>query len=189
MRMNQTAQTFVTGEPDFSGPSRPTSNAAVSRCILASQRAYNKTFAETKNDYEGEKAARKAFVRAIPPLAGYRNIADFIACVTYAMVTEMIYSGDAQNYLAAAKVAIATLAHAPRPIREFDPPSPEFNKEKNNFIPPGGIFSPVTPSESTKPPQNPVKKTQKVSSQTTPNHPSSPPIQVRTDLALRLRIP
>jgi hypothetical protein len=173
MRMNDTAETFVTCEPDSPDPSRPTGNAAVSRCILASQRAYNKTFAATKNDYQGEKAARKAYLRALPPLAGYRNIADFIACVTYAMVTEMVDSSVALDYLSAAKIAILILRCTPQPSREIDPPAPKLNKEKD-FIPPGGMVSDITPSQSTKPSKNPVKKTQKMSPTSAPKTLPSP---------------
>ncbi len=90
---------------------QPGENAAVHACTRAWQTAYNKAIAKTGDDYEAEKAALKAFRRAMPHLAGHDNIRDFIACVTYASLNEIIRHSDAEHYLEAAKIAIGAVRH------------------------------------------------------------------------------
>ena len=53
----------------------------------------------------------------MPPLAGYENIRDFIACVTYAEVAELILPLNAARYLEGAKVALGALRHEAKPLR------------------------------------------------------------------------
>jgi hypothetical protein len=104
----------LTTELELQPAERAGDNAAVHSCIRAWQRAYSKEFARIKDDYKAEKAARKAFRRAMPPLAGYENIRDFIACVTYALVNELMPENDVANYLDAAKIAAGIQRQEPK---------------------------------------------------------------------------
>jgi hypothetical protein len=105
-------------EPEPQPAGRAGGNAAVQSCIRAWQYAYNKEFARIKDDYKAEKAALKAFRRALPNLAGYDNIRDFIACITYALVNEIMAENDVANCLDAAKIAIGHVRQEPRPPLE-----------------------------------------------------------------------
>ena len=97
------------GEPDPC-----TSNKAVAHCIRAWQCAYKQklaNLAEDDTEWDAQKAGNLAYLRAMPPLAGYENIHDFIACVAYAEVTDMIMRREAIDFLAAAKVPLGALRH------------------------------------------------------------------------------
>ena len=107
------------GDGDTGKLDRPSDNKAVARCIHAWRYAYNKKRAELDEDesqYPAEKAACQAYLRAMPPLVGHKNISDFIACVTYAVVIKAIWPSDAQQYLAAAKIALGAIYHQPKPL-------------------------------------------------------------------------
>ncbi len=106
---------FAIAEPEPQPAERAGGNAAVQSCIRAWQYAYNKEFARIKDDYKAELVARKAFRRALPNLAGYDNIRDFIACVTYALVNELMPENDVANCLGAAKIAIGHVRQEPKP--------------------------------------------------------------------------
>ena len=108
--------TALIDPPDSESPDRPSENAAVARCIRAWQRTYNKEIADLDEDdsrYHAERAGRKAYLRAMPPLAGYENIRDFIACVTYAELTEVLVHSEAAHFLDSAKVAVAAVRREP----------------------------------------------------------------------------
>ena len=71
-------------------PDRVTDNAAVGRCIRAQQYAFKKADDEGESDLDAESAGNRAFIRSTPPLTGPSNIRDFVACVTYAVLTGVI---------------------------------------------------------------------------------------------------
>jgi len=103
---------LASAELDSDALERPTRNAAVARCIHAWRRAYNKKLAALDNDesdYPAEKAGNEAYLRAMPSPAGYENVCDFIACVTYAAATGIVQPRKAEELLAAAKVALGAL--------------------------------------------------------------------------------
>jgi hypothetical protein len=52
----------------------------------------------------------KAFLHAIPPLVGYENKCDFIACVGYGMLTGKMLEAGGTRLLYAAQVALSTVA-------------------------------------------------------------------------------
>lgn len=118
-----------TGEEDYD---RASDNPAVNHCIGAWNRAYHDALAELDEDEDeeenedededenededrdededrviAEKAAKSAFLRAIPALAGLNNIRDFIACVTYGEILDILPHYQAENLLESAKVALA----------------------------------------------------------------------------------
>ena len=106
--------TIETGEPESNAPERPTKNNAVTRCLRAWQRAYKKTIDDDEDDYHAKCAGDRAFLRAMPPLSGSDNIRDYIACVAYAVVIEVIRHKDAAPLLDAAKISLAALRHQPK---------------------------------------------------------------------------
>jgi hypothetical protein len=100
-------------EPKTRAPERASDNAAVNRCIRARQRAFAASFAEYNNREHANAESKRAFRRALPPLAGHENVCDFIACITYALANEVIFSDDAAPLLGAAKIALSALRHEP----------------------------------------------------------------------------
>jgi len=99
-------------------------NEAVERCNRAWQRAYNKELAnidEDESDYPAKKAGNQAYLRAMPPLSGYQNICDFIACVANALVIDSIATCDAKRLFAAAKIAITAVRSEPAPPKSSRP--------------------------------------------------------------------
>lgn len=116
-----------TEEPEAGCPGRPSDNPSVARCIRAWSRAYHKKLKELdedESDYDQDecdvkanRAGKRAYLRAMPPLAGYENIRDFIACVAYAELVELICHPEAEHYLEGAKVALGALRHEVKPRR------------------------------------------------------------------------
>ena len=93
-------------------------NEAIVRCMHAWNYAYKKEAADLDDDeshYPAEKAANKAYLRAIPPLLGYENICEFIACINFAAMTDIISHGDAKHYRANAKLALTAAFRKPKP--------------------------------------------------------------------------
>jgi hypothetical protein len=89
---------------------------ALASCMRSWNYAYKKRAEEKhSSEYECEKAGNKAFLRATPPLCGYKNICDFIACINYASMTGVVTHNDATHYLANAKLALSTIYHQPMP--------------------------------------------------------------------------
>lgn len=91
------------------------SNPAVARCAKAWERAYQRYLsAPTNHDKAAEdleffasEEGEVAFRNALPPLSGEDNIRDFIACVAYALVREILLPIVCTNYFEAAKVALS----------------------------------------------------------------------------------
>jgi hypothetical protein len=93
-------------------------NADVERCIRAWNRAYKKARQDDdKSEYEREKAGNKAFLAAMPPLAGRENIRNFIACVALAAVRHMVFQKEVTQLLYAAQVAIGADGRVTRPSK------------------------------------------------------------------------
>ena len=61
------------------------------------------------------REAGPAYCRALPPLAGYESIRDFVACVAHGILINAIPEKRANQLLYAAQVALATLHHEPKP--------------------------------------------------------------------------
>lgn len=106
--------TATSAEPGRRIPDRPNDNPAVARCILARQRAYNREFAESNNEVHAGNIGEEAYRHAMPPLSGYYNIRDFIACVTYAVLTDMLRPRQTDQLFEAAKIAISALRNEPK---------------------------------------------------------------------------
>jgi hypothetical protein len=91
----------------------------VELCINAWNRAHSEQ-AEHKgsSNWECEKAGNKAYLRAVPPLSGHKNICDFIDCINYASMIGVVTHADAAHYLANARIALSAIYHQPKPVAE-----------------------------------------------------------------------
>jgi hypothetical protein len=95
-----------------------TDNQAILRCMRAWNYAYKKAaddLDEDENDYPAQKAGNKAYLRAMPPLNGQENICDFISCINFASMTDIVSHKDAEHYLANVRVALAALSLLRKP--------------------------------------------------------------------------
>jgi hypothetical protein len=91
---------------DTTAPKDDTANKAIVRCMRAWNYAYKKKAAdEDSTGYQAEKAGNEAYLKATPPLVGYKNICDFIACINFASMTGIITRSEATHYLAIASRA------------------------------------------------------------------------------------
>jgi len=106
-------------------PARGGQTRAISKCLRAYDRAYKKALTlldEDQSDFEACRAGNEAYLRATPPLCGYENICDYIACISYASMTEVIRHKDAEHYINIARAALSAFFHQPRPVGR--PPKP-----------------------------------------------------------------
>ena len=85
-------------------------NYGVARCVAAWDTAYRKKLATSKNKFAAADSAAKAFRQAMPPLRGYDNICDLIACASYGMLTKAIDADTGTKLLYAAQIAMATIS-------------------------------------------------------------------------------
>ncbi len=95
---------------------KPEDNPAVASCTRAWERAYRRKLPEIRkgeSKWDAENAGNNAYQRAMPPLAGYENIRDFIACVTYGRIIDAVCRDDAHEFFEAAKIALGALRHEP----------------------------------------------------------------------------
>ncbi len=95
--------------PEEEEDDRATENPAVLRCARAWCQAFDKATDEGEDEDDAEKDANSAYLRSMPPLAGFENVRDFIACISYAQVTDVILNYQAESLLATAKVALAAV--------------------------------------------------------------------------------
>ncbi len=91
-----------------------TGKKAISRCMRAWNYAYKKETARHRGEPNHERAnqaANAAYLRAMPVLAGYKHICDFIACVNFASTAGIVTPIEAQHFLTNAKIAISVVCH------------------------------------------------------------------------------
>jgi hypothetical protein len=108
-------------------PFAASENPAVARCVNAWVRVHKAERAKGKDKYGARSAANSAYLDALPPLSGDENIGDFIACVTHAMIADIILESSGAKYLYAAQVAYTTTrgqSKAPKTAASSDPHSP-----------------------------------------------------------------
>ena len=126
--LNAESQTSESPEVDSSKPDPDdrdefASNEAIDRCIKAWHRTFGLasinpedeefSLLDEHDDFACEQAAM-SFREAMPTLAGYENIRDFIACITYAMLNRIFDGDECQQLLGAAKIAMALLRSQPK---------------------------------------------------------------------------
>jgi hypothetical protein len=105
--MTETAQ----ATEDKSSP--VSTNPAVETCCKAYARAFKAARKESDSRLHALDEGEKAFCNAMPPLSGYENIRDFIACVAQGMLIKAIPGSDGARLLYAAQVAHSTLRGQP----------------------------------------------------------------------------
>jgi hypothetical protein len=119
-KSSSSASSTAIAEPENPQPkSENSKNRALDRCVKAWQRTFdlasidpdNDGFAPPDDDSSSfaREQASLAFRDAMPPLAGYENIRDFIACTTYAMLKRIFAKDEYQQLFGAAKIAMALL--------------------------------------------------------------------------------
>jgi hypothetical protein len=84
-------------------------NPAVALCVEAWQTIHTATVQQTRNPYTAERCAGKAYRLAMPPLTGYQNICDFIACAGYGMLLGAFKADAGGKLLYAAQVALGAI--------------------------------------------------------------------------------
>ena len=101
-------------------------NPAVALCTEVWLKIHTATLKETGNVYTAERCAAKSYRLAMPPLSGYQNICDFIACAGYGMLLGAIKAENGSKLLYAAQVALATVPKESKTQTRTDPrPSPD----------------------------------------------------------------
>jgi len=115
--VNQTTPAPIALEEPDAVPENP----AIARCLSAWARAYKEEKAIKNDHYEAVRKGNHGYRKAMPRLSGYENIRDFIACVTYGMLFDIIDSVEGPKFLYAAQVAIGALRHEPK---DQHPPTP-----------------------------------------------------------------
>lgn len=85
-------------------------NPAVAHCQDVWDRVYHLALKKKKGGAIALIDAGEAYCRAMPPLAGYENICNFIACVGYGMLTHAFIESTGTRLLYAAQVALTTIA-------------------------------------------------------------------------------
>jgi hypothetical protein len=120
--MTRTANPSTTTDAVAAFENRP--NQALARCIEAWQRTYDLAYDEPEDeslapddDDDTNFAYRQAaiaFREAMPPLAGYENIRDFIACIAYAILKRIFSKEECEHLNNVAKLALALLRVAPK---------------------------------------------------------------------------
>jgi hypothetical protein len=90
-------------------------NPGVARCVCAWIRVNKAERAKGKDRHDASKAANRAYLDAMPPLSGEENIRDFIACVTHAIISDIIRDDTGTKLLYAARVAHTTTRGQSKP--------------------------------------------------------------------------
>jgi hypothetical protein len=87
---------------------------AVQRCRDARDRSLLESRAMNLSESKTRDRAQDAYVEAMPDLAGYHNIRDFIACVSAGVLSGDISPIHSPGLLYAAQVAISALRLEPK---------------------------------------------------------------------------
>jgi hypothetical protein len=102
-------------------------NPAISCCRKAWQITYDEKIAKNKSTPVAEFYAAQSYRSAMPPLSGYENIQDFIACTAYGLLIGAIQEANSSKLLYAAQVALSSIRSQPslrHPSTENAPPPP-----------------------------------------------------------------
>jgi hypothetical protein len=89
-------------------------NPAVAHCQEVWQRVYQADLKSRKRAEVANMNADRAYHRAMPPLSGYRNTCNFIACVGYAMLMGIIRDDRATKLLYTAQIALSCVPRPPK---------------------------------------------------------------------------
>jgi hypothetical protein len=81
-------------------------NPAVAQCTEAWRRAFRSVLKKKNSEELAHLEAGAAYRMAMPPLVGYENISNFIACVGFGMLMVVFVDGEGTRLLYAAQVAL-----------------------------------------------------------------------------------
>jgi hypothetical protein len=84
-------------------------NPAVAHCVEVWKTIQDLLRAEGHTHATSDYEAARAFRHALPPLIGYQNICDFIACVNYGILIGAVKDPIAGKLLYGAQVALSTI--------------------------------------------------------------------------------
>jgi hypothetical protein len=90
-------------------------NPAVARCLAAWNPVFKGELAKGRHRTTAAREAAQLYCDAMPPLCGYENIRDFIACAAHGMLIGAIDGTSGAKLLYAAQVALTTLRCQPSP--------------------------------------------------------------------------
>ena len=97
----------------------PEHEKAVKRCCAAWRRSYNAYMEKSRGTHADKlfaaHQAGPAYCNAMPILAGYENIRDFIACLAHGILIGAIPQSRSGQLLYAAQVALSTVHREPKP--------------------------------------------------------------------------
>ena len=98
----------------------PAYEKAVKRCCAAWRRSYNACMEKGRGSGADKIAAARhqagaAYCDAMPLLAGYENIRDFIACMAHGILIGAIPASKSGQLLYASQVALSTVHREPKP--------------------------------------------------------------------------
>src|ERR1035437_6556465 len=114
-------------------PNHKQARAAIKRCCAAWQRAYDASMegneANSMAPVFAAHEAGPAYCKAMPPLAGYESIRDFVACAAHGILMNAIPQKRANQLLYAAQVALATSIASRNRENPPDPPPPSTSGE------------------------------------------------------------
>jgi hypothetical protein len=111
-----TEDTQTLSESTAADESAPVSaNPAIAHCMNAWECVFREKLATGKDKFHASQDADKAYRNTMPPLSGYENIRDFIACTAHAMLIGIIREDDCCKLLYAAQVALGAVRSQPRP--------------------------------------------------------------------------
>lgn len=90
-------------------------NPAVARCLNAWEPVFRPEMKKQKYRLGAAYDAGQFYRDAMPPLSGYDNICDFIACTAHGILIGAIEVADSSKLLYAAQVALSTVRLRPAP--------------------------------------------------------------------------
>jgi hypothetical protein len=88
-------------------------NAAVAHCCDAWKYVYQASTREEDGD-TARQVADEAYRIAMPPLSGYQNICDFLACAAHGILIGAIEEKSGTKLLYAAQIALSTIRQQPK---------------------------------------------------------------------------
>ena len=96
------------------GSSLACQNPAIARCSEAWERVFRAELAKGSSPSFAQYNANHAYRNALPPLSGYDNICDFIACVAHGMLIGAIQEKNGAKFLYAAQIALGAVRREPK---------------------------------------------------------------------------
>ncbi|HXR40466.1 MAG TPA: hypothetical protein VN776_15300 [Terracidiphilus sp.] len=106
-------------QPSTALPSEEASNSvpqnpAILHCVAVWKSTRQQSLANGRSEFYSGVDAAKAYCAVMPQLSGYQNICDYIACVGFGLVIDIIKEDRADKLLHAAQVALKAVSQLPK---------------------------------------------------------------------------